>query len=65
MRSDKNSTPKTEWFENDDSCGVRLFAYSCAISGNEGRALSSVGKAKEGAGISGLRKELEKTKLDV
>ena len=64
MRSDKSITPKPEWINNDGS-GIRLFAYTCAISGKEGGALPSQGKAKGGTGITGLMKELEKTKLDV
>lgn len=64
MESDHNNMPKTELLTNED-CGVRLFAYSCAISRKEGRALPSQGIAKEKAGIAGLRDELEKTKLDV
>lgn len=64
MGSDKNIMPKTEFLTNEDS-GVRLFAYSCAISRKEGGALPSQGMAKEKAGIAGLRDELEKTKLDV
>lgn len=64
MGSDKNIVPKTEFLTNED-CGVRLFAYSCAISRKEGRALPSQGKAKEKVGIAGLRDELEKTKRDV
>ena len=64
MGSDKHITPKPEWI-NNDGCGIRLFAYTCAISGKEGGALSSQGKAMGGTGITGLRKELEKTRLDV
>ena len=66
MGSDEITMPMPEWFKNDAGSGVRVFAYSCALSGKEGRALASKGdKAKDGTGISGLRKELEKTKLDV
>ena len=65
MSSDVNTTPKPEWIPNEGS-GARFLAYSYAISGKEGSALtSSEGKAKGGSGISGLMKELEKTKLDV
>lgn len=66
MKSDENTMLKPEWVKEDNGRDVRLFAYSCALSGKDGRALDSVkDKAKDGAGISGLRKELEKTKLDV
>ena len=66
MKSDEITMPMPEWIKNDDGSGVRVFAYSCALSGKEGRALASKGdKVKGGTGISGLRKELEKTKLDV
>ncbi|MDY6338786.1 MAG: hypothetical protein SPL61_04045 [Saccharofermentans sp.] len=65
MSSDVNTMPKPEWIPNEGS-GARFLAYSYAISGKEGSALtSSEGKAKGGSGISGLMKELEKTKLDV
>ncbi len=63
MGSDVITMPKPEWITNDG--GARLFAYSCALSGKDGSATSSSGdKAKDGTGISGLMKELEKTKLD-
>lgn len=66
MKSDENTMLKPEWIKEDNGRDVRLFAYSCALSGNDEGALNSAkGKAKDGAGISGLRKELEKTKLDV
>ncbi len=66
MGSDENTMLKPEWFADNNSCSVRLFAYSCALSGKEGGALASKGvKAKGGTGITGLMKELEKTKLDV
>ena len=58
------SSRRLSYLQTED-WGVRLFAYSCAISGKEGRALPSQGIAKEKAGIAGLRDELEKTKLDV
>ncbi len=61
MGSDENTMLKPEWFENNKGRSVRLFAYSCAISGKEGGASASNG----GTGITGLMKELEKTKLDV
>lgn len=65
MSSDVNTMPKPEWIPNEGS-GARFLAYSYAISGKEGSALtSSEGKARSGSGISGLMKELEKTKLDV
>ena len=64
MASDKHTRLKPEWVSNNGS-GARLFAYSCAISGNEGGALSSKGSAKDDSGIPGLMNELEKTKLDV
>ena len=63
MASDKNTRLKPEWVSNNGS-GARLFAYSCAISGKDVGASSSEDKAKVGSGISGLMKELEKTKLD-
>ena len=63
MGSDENTMLKPEWFDNDTGSDVRIFAYSCALSRKDGRALGN--KAKGGTGISGLRKELEKTKLDV
>ncbi len=61
MGSDENTMLKPEWFADNNSCSVRLFAYSCALSGKEGGASASKG----GTGITGLMKELEKTKLDV
>lgn len=64
MSSDAITMPGLEWLRNSDK-NVRLFAYSCAISGKEGKAVSSKGKAKEDSGITGLMSELEKTKLDV
>ena len=64
MESDVITMPNPEFITNKNN-GVRLFAYSCAISRKEGRALPSQGIAKEKAGIAGLRDELEKTKLDV
>lgn len=63
MGSDQITMPKSEWLSNSGR-SVRLFAYSCAISGNENGSLST-DKNKEDTGIAGLRKELEKTKLDV
>ena len=64
MSSDLKTSPKAEWLSNSDK-ELRLFAYTCAISGKEGRALSLKGKAEEKAGMASLREELEKTKLDV
>ena len=64
MSSDQKTSPKAEWLSNSDK-ELRLFAYTCAISGKEGGALPLQGKAKGGTGITGLRRELEKTKLDV
>ncbi len=61
MGSDENTMLKPEWFADNEGKGVRLFAYSCALSGKEGGASASKG----GTGITGLMKELEKTKLDV
>jgi len=66
MSSDKNDKSIAEWIKPDESYGVRLFAYSAALSGKDRGALaSSETKAKGGTGITGLREELEKTKLDV
>ena len=59
MESDVITMPKPERITHDG--GARLFAYSCALSGKEGGASASKG----GSGITGLRNELEKTKLDV
>jgi len=65
MRSDEITMPKPEFISNDGS-GVRLLAYSYAICGKDSNGLSSTnGKPKSGTGITGLMKELEKTKLDV
>ena len=64
MGSDQNTSPKAEWLSNSDK-ELRFFAYTCAISGKEGRALSVKSKAEEKAAMAGLREELEKTKLDV
>ena len=61
MGSDEITMLKPEWFADNNGKGVRLFAYSCALSGKEGGASASMG----GTGITGLMKELEKTKLDV
>ena len=64
MGSESTNVLKPEWLE-DSGNGTRLFAYSCALSGSEGRALpSSNGKVKGSSGMTGLMKELEKTKLD-
>ena len=64
MGSEVITDLKPEWFK-DTGSGTRLFAYSCALSGKDGRAKSSKeGKAKGSSGITGLMKELEKTKLD-
>ncbi len=64
MGSKEITDLKPEWFKGTGS-GTRLFAYSCALSGSEGRALpSSNGKVKGSSGMAGLMKELEKTKLD-
>ena len=64
MGSESTTVLKPEWLE-DSGNGTRLFAYSCALSGKEGKAKSSnEGKVKDNSGINGLMKELEKTKLD-
>ena len=60
MDSDVITMPNPEFLSNKGS-GVRLFAYASALSGKEGGASASKG----GSGITGLRNELEKTKLDV
>ena len=66
MGSDEITMLKPEWVADNDGGGVRLFAYSCALSGKEGRALfAKSNKAKGGTGITGLRKELEKKNLDI
>ncbi len=64
MRSDVITMPMPESFPNDNGNGARLFAYACGLSRKEGKARSSEGNAKDGSGITGLRKELEKTRLD-
>ena len=65
MSSDVNTMPKPEWIPNEGS-GARFLAYSYALSGKEGSALtSSEDKAKSGSGLTGLMEELKKTKLDV
>ena len=65
MRSDVITMPKPESYPNDTSDGVRLLAYAYALSGKDGSASSSKnGKAKGGSGITGLKTELEKTRLD-
>ena len=61
MSADDFTMPNPEWCYDKSGRGVRLFAYSCALSGKEGGASASKG----GTGITGLMKELEKTKLDV
>ena len=43
MRSDEIKMPKLEVFPEDTCKGVRLFAYSSALSGKEGSASSSSG----------------------
>ena len=64
MGSESITVLKPEWLE-DSGNGTRLFAYSCALSGKEGKPKSSTeGKVKDSSGINGLMKELEKTKLD-
>ena len=64
MGSDVITMPKPEWIPNKGS-GARFLAYSYALSGKEGSALtSSEDKAKSGSGLTGLMKELKKTKLD-
>ena len=66
MESDEITMLMPELIFNDDGKGVRLFAYSSAISGKEGKASASKEvKAKVGSGFTGLREELEKIKLDV
>ena len=66
MGSDENTKPKAEWFPINADKGVRLLAYSYAISGKEASTSSSKeDMAENGTGITGLMKELEKTKLDV
>ena len=38
MGSDENTMLKPEWFADNEGKGVRLFAYSCALSfGFKGR----------------------------
>ena len=61
MRSDETTMLKPEFFFKDDSDGIRLFAYTSAICRKEGSASRS--KVNNGSGITGLMKELEKTKL--
>ena len=64
MRSDENKTPRLELFEEDMGRGIRLFAYSSAISRKEGSAASSSGDmAKAGSVYNGL-KELSNNRLD-
>ena len=64
MASDKNTRLKPEWVSNNGS-GARLFAYACGLSRKDSKAKPySEGNAKDGTGITGLRKELEKTRLD-
>ena len=36
MGSDEITMPMPEWIKNDDGSGVRVFAYSCALSGIRG-----------------------------
>ena len=65
MRSDEIKMPKLEVFPEDTCKGVRLFAYSSALSGKEGSASSSSGDtAKASYGSAGLMNEFEKTKLN-
>lgn len=65
MRSDVITLPMPESFPNNDGDGVRLLAYAYAISGKDRSAVSSNnGTAKGGSGITGLKTELEKTRLD-
>jgi hypothetical protein len=65
MGSDVITMPKPEWIPNKGS-GARFLAYSYALSGKEGSALtSSEDKVKSGSGLTGLMEELKKTKLDV
>ena len=65
MRSDEITMPKSELFPDDNDGGVRLLAYAYAISGKDRSAVSSKnGTAKGGSGITGLKTELEKTRLD-
>jgi len=63
MRSDEITVLEPELVTKDNGKGVRLFAYASSMSGKDGSALGN--KAKNNSGISGLMKELEKTKLDV
>lgn len=63
MGSDVIKMPNPEFITNDN-CGVRFFAYASALSGKKASSTSR-DKTKSGSGITGLRKELEKTKLDV
>ena len=63
MRSDEITMPKLELFPDDNDGGVRLLAYAYAISGKDSKA-SSGEKAQGGSGITGLKTDLEKTRLD-
>ena len=65
MRSDEIKMPRLELFEEDMGKGVRLFAYSSAISEKERSAASVSGDtAKAGSVYSGLNKELGYSRLD-
>ena len=65
MGSDEITMPKTTYWAVDNGKKARLYAYACALSGKDRKAsFSSVDKATGGTGISGLREELEKTRLD-
>lgn len=66
MRSDEMTVLEPELITEDTGKSVRLYAYSCAISGKERSAWPSAeDKAKNGPGVTGLLEELQKTVLGV
>ena len=60
MRSDEIKIPEPEKFTDNTGSKARFFAYLKALSGKDRQKV----RTKNEHGMSGLMKELEKTKLD-
>ena len=60
MRSDEIKIPEPEKFTDNAGNKARFFAYLKALSGKDRQKV----RTKDDHGMSGLMKELEKTRLD-
>lgn len=60
MRSDEIKIPEPEKFTDNAGNKARFFAYLKALSGKDRQKV----RTAENPGMSGLMKELEKTRLD-